>query len=84
MATDIKTNVMRVLEQKKIPYQAHEYPHGKDAIDGVTVEEIGYLYAVTWKGNENENVQKLLDWVLSPEGQYIIEQTGYTPINPSK
>ena len=40
MATDIKTNVMRVLEQKKIPYQAHEYPHGKDAIDGVTVASL--------------------------------------------
>lgn len=38
------------------------------------------VYAVTWKGNENENVQKLLDWILSPEGQYIIEKTGYTPI----
>lgn len=60
------------------------------AIDGIapTVEniqngtypEIGYLYAVTWEGNENENVQKLLDWVLSEEGQYIIEKTGYTPI----
>lgn len=60
------------------------------AIDGIapTVENIqngtypiiAPLYAVTWKGNENENVQKLLDWVLSPEGQYIIQQTGYTPI----
>ena len=32
-----KTNVMRVLEQKKIPYTAHEYPHGNEAVDGVTV-----------------------------------------------
>lgn len=32
-----KTNVMRVLEQHKISYKAHEYPHGKDAVDGVTV-----------------------------------------------
>lgn len=32
-----KTNVMRILEQHKIPYQAHEYPHGKEAVDGVTV-----------------------------------------------
>jgi phosphate transport system substrate-binding protein len=39
------------------------------------------LYAVTWKGNENENVQKLLDWVLSEEGQYIVQQTGYVPVN---
>ena len=34
---DIKTNVMRVLEQKKIKYSSHEYPHGKDAVDGLTV-----------------------------------------------
>ena len=35
---DEKTNVMRTLEQKKIPYIAHTYPH-KDgvAVDGVTV-----------------------------------------------
>lgn len=60
------------------------------SIDGIapTVENIangtypitGPLYAVTWKGNENENIAKLLDWVLSEEGQYIIEQTGYVPL----
>ena len=33
----VKTNVMRILEQHKIPYTAHEYPHGKDAVDGGTV-----------------------------------------------
>lgn len=32
-----KTNVMRILEQKKIPYTPHEYPHGGEAVDGVTV-----------------------------------------------
>ena len=33
-----KTNVMRVLEQKKIPYQAHTYEHEEGvAVDGVTV-----------------------------------------------
>ena len=32
-----KTNVMRTLEQKKIKYTAHEYPHGDTAVDGVTV-----------------------------------------------
>ena len=32
-----KTNVMRALEQKKIRYTPHEYPHGKEAVDGVTV-----------------------------------------------
>lgn len=32
-----KTNVMRILDQKKIPYQARHYPHGDEAVDGVTV-----------------------------------------------
>lgn len=33
-----KTNVMRILEQKNIPYTAHAYPHGDGAApDGVTV-----------------------------------------------
>ncbi len=32
-----KTNVMRVLEQKGIPYTAHCYAHGDTPIDGVTV-----------------------------------------------
>ena len=34
---DQKTNVMRILGQKKIKYTAHEYPHGEDAVDGLTV-----------------------------------------------
>ena len=32
-----KTNVMRVLEQKKIPYVPHSYPHGDTAPDGAAV-----------------------------------------------
>ena len=61
------------------------------SIDGVapTVENIkngtypitGPLYAVTYEGNNNENVEKLLEWVLSEEGQEIIEKTGYVGIN---
>ena len=34
-----KTNVMRILDQKKIPYTPHTYPHGKEAVDGLTVAE---------------------------------------------
>ena len=60
------------------------------SIDGVepTVENIKNgtypvttsLYAVTYKGNDNENVKKLIDWILSEEGQKIIEETGYVGI----
>ena len=35
---DEKTNVMRLLQQKKIPFTAHTYPHEEGvAVDGVTV-----------------------------------------------
>lgn len=60
------------------------------SIDGVspTVENIKNgeysittsLYAVTYKDNPNENVNKLINWVLSSEGQEIIEKTGYVGI----
>ena len=50
-------------------------------IQNGTYPIIGPLYAVTWEGNDNPNVQRLLDWVLSKEGQEIIEKTGYTPVN---
>ncbi|MDD3193231.1 MAG: Cys-tRNA(Pro) deacylase [Oscillospiraceae bacterium] len=35
-----KTNVMRILEQKKIPYQAHSYPHGAGPVDGAAVARL--------------------------------------------
>lgn len=37
------------------------------------------VYAVTLKSNENPNVSKFIDWILSSEGQSLIEQTGYIP-----
>ena len=39
------------------------------------------IYAVTYKENQNGNVDKLLEWILSDEGQYIINETGYVGIN---
>lgn len=36
-----------------------------------------YLYCVTLKSNQDKNVNKLKDYLLSNQGQYIIEQTGY-------
>jgi len=35
-----KTNVMRILEQKKIKYRAHQYPHSDAPVDGVTVAKL--------------------------------------------
>lgn len=60
------------------------------AVDGVapTVENIknesypivAPVYAVTYENNPNPNVETLINWMLSDEGQYIIEQTGYVGI----
>ena len=35
-----KTNVMRLLEQKKVKYAAHEYPHSDEPVDGLTVARL--------------------------------------------
>ncbi|MCM3744875.1 substrate-binding domain-containing protein [Sporosarcina luteola] len=37
------------------------------------------FYAVT-AGSENPNVEAFIEWVLSDEGQEIIEKTGYVPV----
>ena len=60
------------------------------AIDGIapTVENIKTgkypvitpIYAVTYEEQANENVDILLQWILSEEGQEIIEKTGYVGI----
>ncbi|MDR0946632.1 MAG: substrate-binding domain-containing protein [Ruminococcus sp.] len=38
------------------------------------------FYAVT-NGEPNGNEKILIDWILSPEGQTLIEKTGYIPLN---
>ncbi len=57
------------------------------AIDGITpsVENIqnqtypmiAPVYAVTYEGNPKGSVNQLIDWMLTEEGQYIIEESGY-------
>lgn len=38
------------------------------------------FYAATVEGKETENTQKLIKWILLPQGQSLVEKTGYTPI----
>lgn len=42
---------------------------------------VAEFYAIYREDNENENIQILIDWLLSDEGQRLIEQTGYVRIN---
>lgn len=39
------------------------------------------FYAVTLASNDNPNVPVLIDWILSREGQTLIDRTGYVPLN---
>ena len=39
----------------------------------------GFFYAITTR-NETENSKKLIEWILSEEGQYLVEKTGYIPV----
>ncbi len=38
--SEFKTNVMRILDKAGIEYISHEYPHGKEAVDGVSVADL--------------------------------------------
>lgn len=37
---ETKTNAMRILDKAGVSYEARTYPHGKEAVDGVTVAEL--------------------------------------------
>jgi phosphate transport system substrate-binding protein len=60
------------------------------AIDGVfpakaTISDNSYpfvknLYAVT-TGNESANTRRFIDWILSEQGQELVEKTGYVPVS---
>ena len=41
---------------------------------------VSELYAVTRKGESNPNVQAFVDWMLSEEGQSIVEGSGYVGV----
>jgi phosphate transport system substrate-binding protein len=43
----------------------------------------GHFYAITLKSNTSPQVKKMLDWMTSPEGQELVENTGYVPVKSS-
>ena len=58
------------------------YP-SRDNIRTRTYPIVAQFYAIYRADNENENVPKLIDWILSEEGQTLIEECGYTAIGES-
>lgn len=56
------------------------YPDTENISNG-SYPIVGCLYAVYRKDNENKNIPVLLDWILSEEGQEIVESSGYVPLS---
>jgi phosphate transport system substrate-binding protein len=54
------------------------YP-SKETIQTGEYPFIGPFYAIT-RGDETENMNKLIEWILSEQGQYLVERTGYIPL----
>lgn len=52
----------------------------KENIKNGTYAIIAPVYAVTYEGNPKKSVGQLIEWILSEEGQYIINETGYVGI----
>lgn len=55
------------------------YPSTENIANG-TYPLIGNLYAVTLKSNDDPNVQAMLNFLVSPDGQEIVERSGYAPL----
>ena len=56
------------------------YPSAEN-IRNRTYPIVAQFYAIYRADNDNENIKPLIDWILSDEGQTLIEQTGYVRIN---
>lgn len=55
------------------------YPSAENIQNG-SYPIIAKFYAIYRADNDNENIQILIDWILSREGQTIIEESGYVSI----
>lgn len=53
-------------------------PSRENIVNG-TYPYVSNFYAIT-RENPSENTKRLINWILSDEGQYLVQQTGYTPI----
>lgn len=55
------------------------YPNRENIRNG-TYPVVAQFYAVYRADNQNENVRRLIDWLLSDEGQSLIEACGYVAL----
>ena len=52
-------------------------------IENGTYPLASFFYAVT-RSDADENTLALLDWICGPQGQTLVEKTGYTPVTSAK
>lgn len=69
----VNDNKIKILEIDSI------YP-SKNTIRSNKYPFTAEFYAIKTNKNRNKNVDLLIDWIKSPEGQYLIEKSGYTAI----
>jgi phosphate transport system substrate-binding protein len=52
------------------------YPFANDFYAVTVLRDGEYINA-----ERTENINRLIDWILSPQGQYLVDATGYVPLN---
>jgi len=68
----VKNNQIRLLKVDGV------YPD-RNAIKNKTYPLVADFYAIT-TGSKNSQIDKWIEWILSPQGQRLVEETGYTSI----
>lgn len=68
----VRNNEIKLLEVDGVK------PEKSTIADG-TYPLAAEFYAVT-AGSDNPNIDRFISWILSPQGQYLVEKTGYTPL----
>ncbi len=66
---EFKTNVYRIFDKEKLPYTPHTYPHGDEAVDGMTISAS--------LGIAPEKIFKTLVTVGSDKNYYVFD----VPVN---
>jgi phosphate transport system substrate-binding protein len=69
----VKNNQIRILKVDGI------YPD-RETIKSKTYPLSAEFYAVT-VGSKNSNIEPFIQWILSNQGQDLVDKTGYTPVN---
>jgi phosphate transport system substrate-binding protein len=56
------------------------YPSAENIRNG-SYPVVARFYAIYRADNDNPNIPLLIDWLLSEEGQKLIEASGYVPLS---